>query len=538
MYRNYLITAVLFLLCLSGISQVADRYNFVQKPTETSVLIAWRTSTPAIGTVQWGTDPLNLNNVLSNPNATSKHAFDITGLTPNTRYYYQTSTDGGFTSSVDNFFTAKPIEERQLSFLHYGDCGYDNSMQHDIAALMLADSGEFAVVAGDVDQGQGDNYDDIFFGVYKDILKQRCHYTAIGNHDTYHDNAATYLDAFYLPTNNPQGSERYYSFYWGNTKFICLDSNIPYDTGSDQYNWLEDELQCNDRQWLFVFFHHPPWTNAWDPLYYVPFQPYFQYEGNEDMRTEIVPLFEQYNVDYVLNGHSHCYQRGAYNGVQYVISGGAGSTTLDFNTNSNAPNIQMEIYENHYVKFNIEGDTAYYRAINKDGNEIDSVATIKPFVPIIPEISYTAPTLSSTSGTTYQWYLDGVAINGANAQTFNPTQSGVYEVITTNAYGCEFTSEPYSIVITSTDNASLENLSVYPNPTFGELVIAGHIGNSLSKELSITVFSALGTIVKRETVNSAVSLMHKMDISDAANGIYFVEIGHGNKRLTKRISKQ
>ncbi|MDB4074888.1 MAG: hypothetical protein QNL36_05860 [Crocinitomicaceae bacterium] len=44
------------------------------------------------------------------------------------------------------------------------------------------------------------------------------------------------LFLLYLPSNNPQSSERYYSFLWGNAKFIYMDSNIPYTTGSDQYN--------------------------------------------------------------------------------------------------------------------------------------------------------------------------------------------------------------------------------------------------------------------------------------------------------------
>ncbi len=123
---------------------------------------------------------------------------------------------------------------------------------------------------------------------------------------------------FIFRSNNPQQSERYYSFTWGNGKFICLDANIDYSIGSDQHNWMLEELQCNDRQWLFMFFHQPPWTNAWSADYYIPFTTYYLYQGNEDMRTDLVPYFEQYNVDFVLNGHSHCYQRGELNGVKYI----------------------------------------------------------------------------------------------------------------------------------------------------------------------------------------------------------------------------
>ena len=61
------------------------------------------------------------------------------------------------------------------------------------------------------------------------------------------------------------------------------------------------------------------------------------------MRTSLVPLFEKYKVDFVLNGHSHCYQRGELNGVKYVISGGAGASRLDKKRHSKSPNIDTEI---------------------------------------------------------------------------------------------------------------------------------------------------------------------------------------------------
>ena len=62
--------SILFLLLLSSTlsySQVIDRYNFVQRPTETGVTIAWRTSSLSTGTIEWGTDAFNLNNTLTEP---------------------------------------------------------------------------------------------------------------------------------------------------------------------------------------------------------------------------------------------------------------------------------------------------------------------------------------------------------------------------------------------------------------------------------------------------------------------------------------
>ncbi|NRA12856.1 MAG: metallophosphoesterase [Crocinitomicaceae bacterium] len=525
---------LLFLLCTIQLNaQVVDRYNYVQRPTDSSVTIALRTVNNSTGTISWGLTPGNLNNSLSESASTSKHFFDISGLNANTLYYYQTSTDMGYTSGVDNFYTAKPDTTMPFSFLHYGDCGYNNGIQNTIASLMEADSADFGVVAGDVDQGVGDDYDDVFFGVYQNMLKKSCHYTAIGNHDTYADNAATYLDNFYLPSNNPQNSERYYSFGWGNAKFICLDSNLPYTVGTDQYDWLVSELQCNHYQWLFLFFHHPPWTNAWSLDYYIPFSPYFLYQGNEDMRTDLVPLFEEYNVDFVLNGHSHCYQRGKLNGVKYIISGGAGASVLDDNTNSNSPNIDTEIYVNQYVRFEMNGDTATYLSIDDNDNIIDSVTTIKVFTPPLiqaPVITYLAGVLWSTTGNNFTWFLDGVQIMGATSQNFVPTQLGTYTVEITTATGCTLTSYPFILDNSNLEKHEIVELEVFPNPSSGTITIKA---DSPLTGTTITVTNAIGQVVYSDMIDEGDSFPYLIDLNYAQKGMYILNARNNGMIVTK-----
>ena len=384
MKYGVLLSLLVFFQITELFCQVSDRYPNIQSPDKESVIIAWRTSTASIGKLAYGTDSLNMTDTVSSSIALQKHYFELNGLSDNTKYFYEAFSDN-LSYGINHFYTAKDEHIGQLRFLFYADCGYDNTEQNAISALMEKEEVDFGLVAGDVDQGIGDDYDAIFFKVYKDMLKRDCHFTSMGNHDIIYDDGDTYLDAFYLPHNNPDNTERYYSFTWGDAKFICLDSNSPYTVGTDQYNWLLSELQNNDKHWLFTFFHHPPWTNAWDLLYYVPLQPYFQYEGNEDMRTDLVPLFEDYNVDYVLNGHSHCYQRGSLNDVFYLISGGAGSSTMDQNTNSNAPNISVEKYVNHYTIFDIDGDEVIFKAIDIDGNVVDSVYHQKPYAAYIQQ---------------------------------------------------------------------------------------------------------------------------------------------------------
>lgn len=541
------VVALAFLLSLGAMAQTAivDRYPYLQQPTETSVLIAWNTQTAAIGTLQWGDGPFALTHSLQDPASTQKHHLTITGLQPNTQYFYQVTTDAGYTSAVESFWTAKPIENKSIKFLHYADCGYNNTIQNQLAALMEQEPVDFAVVAGDVDQGTGNAYDNVFFGVYKNMLARDCHYTAIGNHDIIANGGADFFDSFYQPTNNAQQSEHYYSFSWGNAKFICLDSNGDYSIGSDQHNFLLDELKCRDQEWLFVYMHHPPWTNAWDLTYYVPFQPFYQYDGNDDMRTALVPYFEQYGVDFVLNGHAHCYQRGELNGIHYVISGGGGTSTLDQHTcmtsPSNlacAPNIQQELYVNEYVRFTINGDTASYATIDLQGHVIDTVSVIKTWTPYSAAMTTVgASTAVATDGSAtiavtgpfapyaYQWST------GATTGTVTGLAAGSYTVTITDAHGCARVETATIGVAVGLTNPITQPLRIYPNPAQTDCHI--DFANPGHKPFALDVIDISGRCLRH--VEGITGSSITMDRGGLEAGIYLLRLTGNNAVYTGKV---
>jgi hypothetical protein len=80
--------------------------------------------------------------------------------------------------------------------------------------------------------------------------------------------------------------------------------------------WLEEDLAGNQKDWLIVFWHSPPYTKGShdsDNL--------FDNFGNmTEMRQNIVPLLENYGADLVLCGHSHNYERSFLMNGHYGFS--------------------------------------------------------------------------------------------------------------------------------------------------------------------------------------------------------------------------
>ena len=471
-----------FLLTMVGILELnaqLNRFPYIQSTTKNSTIIAWKTANDAIGKVAYGINANNLSDTLYETSAAKRHALELKNLIPDTEYFYAIYSGNTLLAS-EYFKTASDSTDQEFSFIQYGDCGFNSGVQATLGALMEADDAEFAVVCGDIDQGGvphisqsagGDNYDDVYFDVYNNgtsakMLAHECHYTAIGNHDVYANNGATYELEFHLPHNNPDSSERYYSFEWGDAKFIALDVITPFDPtsfplnqlpidqrwwtdfrpGSAQYDFLVNELQCNDKKWVFVYFHEGPWTNYWGADYYLPNAlggDYYQFGGNTMVRQHLVPVFEQYDVDFVLVGHSHLYEQAEKNGVMYITSGGAGSVSGNTQYN-NHPEILKSIVDNMYVKYTVDSNTVSYDVINDNNVVIDSFSISKSYTAYQVEPIVSNPTCFGGNDASITLNIQGPKppytvewFDGSTGNTKSGLNAGNYYAYIKNAYNCE-----------------------------------------------------------------------------------------------------
>lgn len=86
------------------------------------------------------------------------------------------------------------------------------------------------------------------------------------------------------------------------------------------------------------------------------------------------------------------------------------------------------------------------------------LVTVNPN-PAIPVITVDFNGLTSTFGFGYQWYRDGVAIQGATDQVLPDPTTGVYHVVVSNGFGCTSQSDTLSVVVEEFGNFISEGFS-------------------------------------------------------------------------------
>jgi hypothetical protein len=258
-----------------------------------------------------------------------------------------------------------PNSPTSVKFAVIGDSGRGNQAQRDVAAQMVRFHERFAfpfvIMLGDnLYQGTAtaDDYRTKFEEPYAPLLDEGVQFfAALGNHD---DPREIHYEPF-----NMRG-HRYYRFAPpGNlvarittpVAFFALDSTY---LDSGQLAWLDAELMASPAEWKVVFLHHPIYTSG-------------RYRASAFVnRSTLESIFRRRHVSVVFSGHEHIYQRSTLqNGIQYFISGGAGSLRPGDGTAS--PFIARTYSANyHFMLVEIEGDVLHFQAISRTGATIDA----------------------------------------------------------------------------------------------------------------------------------------------------------------------
>lgn len=303
-----------------------------------------------------------------------RHTARLTDLEPGTQYTYVVGSDEGGWSDPFTFSTA-PTEPEPFSFIYWGDVqhGFETWAPLVEMAAEAAPDAAFHLVAGDlVARGpERDDWDGFFAGAGNAFAATPI-VPLLGNHE-YNGtpSPSVYLDTFDLPENGAEGlTERTYAFGYGDALFIVLDANRKSEAElAAQTAWLEDQLANSEASWNIVAFH----------------QPVYPGRGGQDepeLREAWTPLFDEYNVDLVLQGHHHMYQRtpavraGAPDpeGTIYVIAN-AGNKYYEADRFEErfgfSPQVLVEEIQT-YQLVTVGDDVLSFKAVDLAGNVVDS----------------------------------------------------------------------------------------------------------------------------------------------------------------------
>jgi hypothetical protein len=150
-------------------------------------------------------------------------------------------------------------------------------------------------------------------------------------------------------------------------------------------------------------------------------------------------------------------------------------------------------------------------AIGCSSTSTPTVVTVFPTP--TPVITGAGNLLSVTGGpfTTYQWYLNGVAITGATNATYVFTQNGNYTV-KVGKDGCVGESVVYIVKNVGVDDLESQLVVISPNPASGMVQIEGY------KPHEIRLFNSQGQLVLQRHEARQFSVSH------LASGIYYVQL--------------
>ena len=314
-------------------SGTLTRGPYLNQGNDSSIVIRWRSSAAVVGRVRYGTSVALLDQSTDEAAATTEHVVKLNGLSAYTRYYYSvgspTDTLGGGDSGHTFRTSPTPGIATDTRIWVLGDCGRANANQASVRDAYYGWTGsrtpDLCLMLGDnaYNSGTQTEYDAAVFAMYPTFLRKMPLWSCLGNHDA--NNGSTsptanfpYFDMFTFPTNGEcggvvSGTERYFSFDYGNIHFINLDSQTSdRSTNGPMATWLQTDLASTTKTWIVAFFHHPPYSKG---------------SHNSDtetqliqMRTNFGPILEAGGVDLVLTGHSHCYERSFFLDGHYDVS--------------------------------------------------------------------------------------------------------------------------------------------------------------------------------------------------------------------------
>ncbi|HEY8079871.1 MAG TPA: FN3 domain-containing metallophosphoesterase family protein, partial [Labilithrix sp.] len=232
---------------------------------------------------------------------TALHSIVLDGLTPATRYTYTVRAAG---ESRVAAFTTAPDKNVPFHFLVYGDNRTDDAAHAAVVRAMTPVKSDFIVNTGDfVEAGDTPSEWRTFFEIEAPLLRERCLFACIGNHELIGGAGESFVK-YFGPNETASGAgpeQLQGTFRWGSARFFLVNGMVRYRSGPDR-SWLDRVLAQSDDEkdlvWRIVVTHYGPWSSG----------PHG--DNRELWAAGVVDAFKQHKIDLVIAGHDHIYERG------------------------------------------------------------------------------------------------------------------------------------------------------------------------------------------------------------------------------------
>lgn len=309
------------------------RAPYLQMPTPTAITLRWQTARAEIGVVRYGLRPDRLDRQVREAGPRESHRVRLTGLQPDTRYYYAVGNPDGdrYAGAGYTFHTLAGSTAVPVRFAVLGDPGDPTPQQirarNALSAWLERQARpgrprlDLLLTTGDNAYPSGTNaqFQQGFFAPYAALLRQVPVIPAYGNHDA---RRRVFFKLFDFPTRGeagglPSGTERWFSLDHGPLHLVVLDSSSGrLRPDHPMLDWLRRDLAANTRPWTVAVMHHPPYTDG-------------SHDSDNrrdsdgrmfEIREHLLPVLEAGGVDLVLAGHSHMYERSHLLDCHYATS--------------------------------------------------------------------------------------------------------------------------------------------------------------------------------------------------------------------------
>ncbi len=200
---------------------------------------------------------------------------------------------------------------------------------------------------------------DVTWGAFK-----RRTYPVVGNHEYGTPNAAGFLSYFGARVPNPRV---WYASNIASWRIYVLNSNCNEVNCAAELTWLKRDLNAHPRRCSLAAMHHPRFSSG--------------EHGNSLWAARFWPTLDSHQVDLVLAGHDHDYERFARrhssgavaaNGLQSFVVGTAGKSLYSFRANKQRGS-RFRYNRSAGVLFLVLRDSGYtWRYRRADGTVLDS----------------------------------------------------------------------------------------------------------------------------------------------------------------------